>query len=428
MRIVFLLSFILSSQVYAITIDIVGGKEKGEHPIAIVPFQYNLKQSFSHQDVSSIIANDLYRCGRFEPMPTFILPEKPAYRNKIDFKRWQRANVPHLVIGRVNQTSKIGEFIVEFELIDVFSKRRILGFSYTATTDTLRQVAHRISDEIYQALTNERGIFNTSIAYVTVQNLFPKRQYHLYISDADGGNAHLMLRSNEPIISPSWSPNGRYLAYVTYSYNENNIKRMSIYIQEILTGDRNLISAEKGLNAAPNWSPDGKSLAMTLSKDGNAEIYIMQLRNRKLIRITNNEAIDTEPEWSSDGKSILFTSNRSGKPHIYRLFLQNRYIERLTFKGVYNARPRLSPNGKHLALLHSSGQGYRIAILNLKNNKLKILTKTSLDESPSFSPNGGMIIYATGSELAAVSLDGRVRQRLSVMGEEVREPAWSPFF
>ncbi len=416
------------SHSHAITIDIVGGKEEGGLPIAIVPFNQQPNTKSPSQDIARIIYNDLYRSGRFSPMPTYLLPEKPFKSKQIHFQDWQTIMIPHLVIGRISG-GFIGGYTIEFELFDVFKGKRMIGFRYTATAKTLRKVAHQISDEIYNALTGERSVFNTLIVYVTLQQQHgEKTQYHLYMADADGANSQLMLRSKEPILSPSWSPNGRYIAYVTY-YSTKRDKRMAVYIQEIRTGKRTLVSAERGLNAAPAWSPNGKFLALTLSKDGNSEIYILTLRNRALTRFTHHNAIETEAEWAPDGQSLVFTSDRSGNPQIYRKSINGGKARRLTFKGTYNARPRFSPDGQKLALLHSSGHGYRIAILNLENGHLNILTQTTLDESPSFSPNGSMIIYATGSELAAVSIDGRVRQRLSVgFNEEVREPAWSPFY
>jgi TolB protein len=420
--------FVFISNTYAIlNIDIVGGKEESGQPIAIVPFHLQRGLSRLPQDVAQIISSDLSRTGRFSPMPKHILPEQPAQTHQIHFQRWQAVGIPHLVIGRISG-GQVNGYRVEFELFDVYQKKRMIGFRYKATLQTLRQVAHKISDEIYRALTGDRGVFSTRIVYVTEQQRVNQKQYHLYIADADGANPRLMLRSYEPILSPSWSPDGRRIAYVTYEMFERGAKRMVVYIQEITTGRRTRISAKPGLNAAPAWSPDGRQLAFTLSQDGNPEIYVMNLYSRGLKRLTNHQAIDTEPEWTPDGRSIVFTSDRSGQPQIYRISVKGGKAQRLTFHGSYNARPRLSPDGSQLAVLHSSGRGYKIAVFTLKTGKMKILSQSTLDESPSFAPNGSMIIYATGSELAAVSVDGRVRQRLSVdMSAQVREPAWSPF-
>jgi len=414
---------LLSAPIYAIlTIDITGGSEQGGQPIAIIPFAQAISISPLPEDVTDIISNNLYRSGRFSIMPVNLLPETPAYAKKINFSNWKHSGIPHLVVGRIGKN--FDGYTVEFELIDVSSHNKIIGFRYKANSQTLRQVAHRISDEIYEALTGEKSVFNTKIVYVTIQ----AKQYHLYIADADGDNPQLMLKSTEPILSPSWSPDGKHLAYVTYS-RIGKAKRMSVYIQDIQSGYRNRIAAYKGINGAPAWSPDGRSLALTLSKDGNPEIYILSLADNSLTRLTHNHVIDTEPEWSPKGDYLVFTSDRSNTPQIYRMSITGKDTRKLTFTGNYNARPRFSPDGKKLALLHSNGKGYKIAVLELATGKLNILTKTTLDESPSFAPNGKMILYATTSKLMATSIDGQIQQSIAVnMGKSIREPAWSPFF
>ena len=416
----------LFNQSHAIlTIDITGGTEGGGQPIAITPFTLETGLSPLFEDIAKIVSEDLYRTGRFAIMPKHTLPEQPLDSNQIQFSQWQAAGMPHLVVGRI--LSREGAYTVEFELFDVLKGKQMIGYRYPANTQNIRQIAHQISDQIYHTLTGERGVFSTRIVYVTVQRNDKKVQYHLYIADVDGANPRMMLESPEPIFSPTWSPDGQHIAYVTYQGDGRN-KGMAIYIQEISTGQRKVVSAEQGMNAAPAWSPDGTRLALTLSKDGNSEIYILNLQDSALTRLTNNPAIDTEPEWSPDGKSLVFTSNRGGRPQIYRISSQGAKAQRLTFKGSYNARPRFSPNGEQLALLHNGGNGYQIAVLDLKSKQYKILTKTSLDESPCFAPNGSMILYTTGTSLSAVSIDGRVHQRLAEALGEVREPAWSPFF
>lgn len=431
MRIViFLFSYIiLLNLVYAgLSVELtVGTEEGGGAPsIAIVPFGVSANTP-PPQDIASIISSDLHRSGRFSPMSTSSLPEHPTYAHQVTFSNWQAMDIPYLVIGRISGGSLSG-YTVEFELFDVYKGTRLIGFQYPATVQTLRQVAHQISDKIYNALLGVRGVFGTRIVYVTLQGRGKQKEYQLQVADADGANPRLMLRSTEPIFSPTWSPDGRRIAYVTYE-NRGSDKKMAIYVQEVQTGRRMRISDKRGLNAAPAWSPDGTRLAVTLSHEGNPEIYVFNLHTGTLTRLTNSPAIDTEPEWAPDGQSLVFTSDRTGnQPQIYRMAADGSQVQRLTFKGNYNARARFSPDGNRLALLHSGGQGYRIASLDLGSGNLKILSQTSLDESPSFAPNGDMIIYATGSELAAVSSDGSVRQRLVVnLGEEVREPAWSPF-
>jgi len=415
----FLVYIGLISQAYAIpTIDITGGKEEGGQPIAIVPFSGTRTPG----NVSDIVSNDLYRSGRFKLMSQQKLPEKPAKSNQINYSRWQAAGIPHIVVGSIS--AKGNGYTVQFELIDVPKRERLVGFSYTFNKNNLRQVAHLISDHIYKKLTGDRGIFSSKIVYVTLKN----NEYRLSITDADGANPQIMFRSPDPVFSPSWSPNGKRIAYVAY-YDTGRNKRMVIRTQEISSANGSIVSKEPGLNSSPAWSPDGKRLALTLSKDGNPEIYILNLQNRALTRFTNNSAIDTEAEWSKDGKYIAFTSDRGGQPQIYRKPVTGGKAKRLTYQGSYNTRPRFSPvDANKLALLHNNGKGFQIAILNLKSRKLKILTKTTLDDSPTFAPNGTMILYTTGSALSAVSINGRVNQRLvKALGKQVQEPAWSPF-
>lgn len=416
-------SFLLLNPVYAVTtiettVDVDGEGSQGQ-PIAIVPFAGS-----SPADIAQIISDDLHRTGQFAPLAREALPERPANASQVNFAAWQR--VPHLAIGQVS--AEAGGYSVSFELLDVSRRSRLVGFSYKATSQTLRQVAHQISDIIYQTLTGTRGVFSTQIVYVTLQRQPGGDTYNLYVADADGANPRLMLRSREPIFSPTWSPDGSRIAYVTYDVAGRGwMKQMVVYIQDIRSGQRNRIAAWKGINSAPAWSPDGSRLALSLSKDGNPEIYILSLYNGTLARVTQDSAIDTEPEWSPDGQWIIFTSDRSGGPQIYRIPANGGSAQRLTFQGNYNARARFSPDGTKIALLHGKN-GYRIATLDLKSGQMNVLTRTSMDESPSFAPNGSMIIYGSGAGLAAVSMDGRVQQRISVeLSQEVREPAWSPF-
>jgi TolB protein len=411
----------LISQAYAIlTIDITGGKEEGEQPIAIVPFSSSVPSV--PENISNIVSNDLYRSGRFKLMPQQSLPEKPAKSSQINYSRWQAAGIPHIVVGSIAANGS--GYTVKFELIDVPKRQQILGFSYAANDSNLRQVAHLISDKIYYALTGDRSVFSTLIIYITFKN----NEYRLYITDADGANPRLMFTSPDPVFSPSWSPNGQRIAYVAYKDTGRN-KRMAINIQEVSSGRITTVSSKQGLNSSPAWSPDGRRLALTLSKDGNPEIYILDLQTRNLTRFTKNSAIDTEAEWSKDGKSIAFTSDRGGQPQIYLKPVNGGKAKRLTYQGTYNTRPRFSPvDANKLVMLHNNGKGFQIALLNLKTKKLKILTKTTLDESPTFSPNGNMILYTTGSALSAVSINGRANQHLAkALGKQVREPAWSPF-
>jgi len=333
----------------------------------------------------------------------------------------------NLVIGQLRETST-GDYEVEFRLIDVYKEKQIAGFKLPSTKAQLRTTAHEISDIIYEKLIGVRGAFATRIAYITVNKQRDgKKVYTLQIADADGHSPQILLESPEPLLSPSWSPDGKKLAYVSFES-----KNSAIFVQDIKTGKRDKVAANKGINSAPAWSPDGSRLAMTLSKDGNTEIYIMHLASKSLQRITRNKAIDTEPNWSSDGKKLAFTSDRGGSAQIYEInVFGDGKAKRLTFDGTYNARPRYSSDGNFLTMVTGEKGVYRIAILDLRSGYFDILTRARLDESPSFAPNDHMIIYTTtgarGTALAAVSADGQVHQRLVLQDGEVREPAWGPF-
>jgi TolB protein len=419
----FLVSALLSSQAHAIlTIDIVGGRESAL-PIAIATFGWPAGSAAPPIDVAQIVRDNLQRSGRFAPLPSHIMPAHPTTQEQVRFDDWRMLGTFNLVIGRVLPGNTAGQYTLEFELFDVLKNERSSGYQFHTASDGLRRTAHQISDLIYEALLGEKSAFNTRIAYITVGTKGNAKEYRLYIADIDGAHPHMILSSVEPLLSPAWSPDATRLSYVSFEG-----KRVAVYVQDIRSGQREQIAAWKGLNTAPAWSPDGSRLALSLSKDGNPEIYILTLANRALTRITDNPAIDTEPSWMPDGNSLLFTSDRGGAPQIYQVSVHGGTAKRLTFQGNYNARPQVSPDGQYVALINGSGGAYRIAVMNLATGQMNILTTTNLDESPSFAPNSRLILYASGNELAAVSIDGKVRQRLSLeAGMEVREPAWSPF-
>ena len=399
---------------------------EGAEPIAVVPFGWQ-GVGEPPERLAQIVADDLARTGRYVPVPYVDLPGRPARAAEVDFNDWRILGTANLVIGQV-ESPQPDLYRITFRLFDVFRARQVAGFEFRAVKGAeLRRVAHRISDIIYEALTGERGAFDTRIAFVTERRGEDgTRRYALRIADSDGHNPFTILDSTQPVLSPAWSPEGQRLAYVSYESHEPRI-----FIQDLSTGERSLVSDFPGLNGAPAWSPDGERLALTLSKDGNPELYILDLASRRLRRVTINSAIDTEPVWSPDGSTLAFTSDRSGRAQVYTVEVAGGKPARLTFEGKYNARPRYSPDGSKLAFVHQSGHEFRIAVLDLESGDLQVLTDTELDESPSFAPNGSMILYATiehdVSTLAAVSTDGRMRQRLGVAQGGVREPAWSPY-
>jgi TolB protein len=407
-----------------LTIEITRGVEIGT-PIAIVPFGWE-GQAAPAQNISDVIEADLARSGRFAVLPRKDFISLPHEDKDVVFKDWRILKAEALVIGSV-RLSAPGKYQVQFRLYDVFKGSQIAGFRYTVAAGMLRSVAHQISDIIYEKITGEPGAFNTRIAYVTREApAGVKPVYKLQVADSDGVNPQTVVRSPESLMSPAWSPDGKRLAYVSFED-----KRSKVYIQNMTDGRRTMVAEFTGINGAPAWSPDGRSLALTLSRDGNAEIYVMQLDTRALRRLTSDPAIDTEAAWSPDGRDIVFTSDRAGTPQIYRMNASGGSAERLTFEGDYNARASYAADGKSITFISRSQGGFRVAVLRLDNRTAQVLTETSLDESPSFAPNGRMIIYATEVRgrgvLASVSADGRVRQLYKLEEGDVREPAWSPY-
>lgn len=411
-------------------VEIKGGFQSA-NPIAIVPFGWS-QSGQAPMDIAAIIRSDLARSGVFSPLSLNQLPERPALGVPVNFSRWKNTQAEQLVVGNIAAVGQ-GRYEVKFQMFDIFSGQEILGYRFNVTEQNLRRVAHQISDKIYEKLTHTRGAFDTLIAYVVVNNNVDakKRVYTLAVADSDGYGEQVILKSRKPIMSPAWSPNGKRLAYVSFEKD-----RSVIYVQELKSGQRQLLAQFKGINSAPQWSPDGKRLAMTLSKDGNSEIYVMYIASGVLQRITNHYSIDTEPSWSPDGRSLIFTSDRSGKPQIYQISVNQQgragNPKRLTYEGNYNSRASFSPDGKFLVLITREQGQFRVAILELATGYLQVLTRSKLDESPSFAPNGKMVLYATELRgrgiLEAVAVDGsNSPQRLRVLSGDVREPAWSPY-
>ncbi len=409
----------------ALKIEITQGISSAQ-PIAIVPFSSTQVVGGLPVDIAQVVSDDLARSGRFKPLSRFDMLNKPSTAEQVNFRNWQSLGQDNLVIGNVT-TGSNGMLNVQFQLFDVYKGEQLTGFSIPANRSSLRGVAHRISDLIYEKLTGQKGAFSTRMAYVTsTRGASGKTEYKIQVADADGYGTKTIVTSSEPLMSPAWSPRGDKISYVSYEG-----RRSSIYTQTLRTGQREKLRSFKGINGAPSWSPDGSQLALTLSKDGSADIYIYNVITRSFRRLTRSYAIDTEPDWSPDGRQIIFTSDRGGKPQIYKISVNGGKARRVTFEGSYNARASYSPDGKNITMVHRVNGQYRIATLDLKTGFTDILTNGQLDESPSYAPNGSMILYSTNdglkSILAAVSSDGKVRQKLRLQGGEVREPAWSPF-
>ena len=408
-------------------IEIIDGLESAT-PIAVARFGQSDSGPVPPESVSAIISNNLARSGRFAPLRE--LPQHPVRKEDVRWSDWRRLTVGSLVIGTIGQTVRGGvrEFQVDFRLFDTFTAAQLAGQRYARVRpDRLRWVAHRISDDIYYALTGEGGAFATRIAYVTeTAGQEGEVVYALNVADSDGGNPVVLRTSPDPIMSPAWSPDGGWLAYVSFEGGSSRIM-----MQELATGLRREVTGFPGINGAPAFSPDGRRLALTLSRDGSPDIYVLDLESGDLRRLTNGPGIDTEPTWSPDGRALVFTSDRSGgRPQLFRIPAAGGTPERLTFAGRYNARAAFSPDGSRLAFVHESDGEYRIAVKAVEGEEIDVLTNGRLDESPTFAPNGRLILYATTergrSALAAVSIDGRFRQRLSIDEAGVRDPAWSP--
>ncbi len=421
-----LLVMAVSVRASSLTIEITQGLE-GALPIAVVPFACRDGSGQSPpQDVAAIVAADLGRSGYFKPLPVSDMLARPSRGEDVDFRDWRALNVENLVIGEVSPNGP-GGFLIRFLLYDVLRGEQITGFSLPTTERDLRSAAHHIADVIYEALTGQPGAFATRVAYVTsARTADGGERVELRIADADGYGAQSIVSSDDPIMSPAFSPDGLRIAYVSFEKQQP-----SIWVQELLTGKRERLTAFKGINGAPAWSPDGRKLAMTLSKDGNPDIFVMDLSTRQLRPLTRHWSIDTEPSWAPDGQSIVFTSDRGGAPQIYQVSVNGGNAKRVTFEGAYNARASFSPDGRTLTMVTRIDGQYRIATLDIRSRDFRIMSSGQLDESPSFAPNGSMIIYATNSRgkgvLAAVSTDGRVEQRLRLQDGDVREPDWSPY-
>jgi len=408
-----------------VTIEIDRGYDNPKK-VAVVPF--GVGPGLDVENPAGIIGFDLARSGQFSPLDPKNMLSLPVRPEEVLFRDWRILGVEYLVIGRADLDVD-GRVAVTYQLFDVLNERQLVSERLKGDRASVRDMAHMASDTIYEKITGIRGAFSTKIVYVLAAGLGTRNtRFKLEMADVDGARPKTLLESREPILSVSWAPDGKQVAYVSFEKG-----KPAIFLQNIATGGRTLLTDFPGLNSAPEFSPDGRRLALVLSRDGNPEIYTMDLATKALTRVTRHHAIDTEPSWDAEGRSLIFTSDRGGKPQIYKVDLATGLTERVTFEGDYNARARMLPDGKHIVFVHRSESHaiFHIALLDIERDRMMVLTETSLDESPSVAPNGTMLIYATQDRgrgiLAVVSIDGRVKYRLPSAAGDVREPDWSPF-
>lgn len=395
-------------------------------PIAVVPFKVQLSAEQASlsldEDISAIVRNDLNSSGYFKSLDPSLMISQPSTIDQVLYTDWKRLRQDFIVIGRISP--EVGGFAVEFNVLDSHSRVEMLRHRVRGKKGQLRDIAHYISDYIFQRLTGIPGVFSTKLVYVTTNR--ERTQFNLNYADADGARERLIFRSNQSIISPAWSADGKTIAYVSF---ENG--RSEIFFQELATGKRTKVVSGRGSSSAPSFSPNGQYLAFVQSSNGNPDIYMRDLQTGKQKRLTQHYGIDTEPQWLPDSRNLLFTSSRAGGPQIYRLDTVTGKINRLTYEGSYNARPRITADGRKMIFVHRVDDSFHIASFDMKTSAIRVLTSdTKLDESPSVAPNGSMVVYAASEMkrriLAAVSVDGEVKFRLPSRFGDVREPAWSP--
>jgi TolB protein len=411
------LFFLAQAASAQLRIEVIGGGAT-QIPVAIVPFR---AEEGLAQQLTPVVAADLARSGLFKTIDPGGMNPLPHEPEQLNYAQWRARGADAVVIGAVSKAPD-GRYDIRFRVMDTVKQTQIAGFVYYATESQLRLTAHKIADVIYEKLTGDTGVFATRITYVVKRGT----RYELHVADADGYGAQTVLSSNEPIISPAWSPDGTRLAYVSFEQ-----KKPVVYVQSLTTGGRQAVAAFRGSNSAPAWSHDGRRLAVTLTRDGGSQIFMINADGSGApIRLTQSAAIDTEPNFSPDGQSILFTSDRGGGPQIYRISATGGAVQRVTFEGSYNVSPRHSPDGKSFTFIQRNAGRFNVAVQDFATRQVQVLTEGGVDESPSFAPNSKIILYATevGGRgiLAAVSSDGRIKQRLTADVGDAREPAWSP--
>lgn len=392
----------------------------GKVPIAVVPFAGSAGMPV---DLVEIINSDLGGSGFFDTLPRNQMAEKPSSSTEVNYKTWQALKRDNLVVGKVTPLGS--GYQVTFEILDTYTSKVLESFTIQAQSAArLRATAHRIADVIFEKLTGLKGIFLTRIAYVKSQGTGWNMKYELLVADQDGYNPIPVVTSEDTVMSPTWSPDGRRLAYVAF-----NNGKAHVYVLDLTTGKARSLTARSGINGAPAWSPDGQKLAVTLSFTGNPDVYVLDVATAQIKQMTNSRAIETEPSWSPDGKKLMFTSDRGGAAQLYEMSVNGGNAKRITFEGSSNQRGTYSPDGSKIAMVRSDRGVYRVAVMDRATGSVTILSEGRLDESPSFAPNGQVIIYTRSdgrrTELATVSVDGRIKRRLREKGD-VREPAWSP--
>ena len=395
-------------------------------PIAVVPFGWQGGQPLP-EDIANIVGDDLRNSGVFAPIPRQNMLSQPTQASEVIFRDWKALGASYVLVGNIVPNG--GKLQVQYALFNVATEQQVMTGNVSGSTDQLRDMAHFISDQVYEKLTGVKGAFSTRILYVTTERFgLNNSRYTLQRADYDGARAVTLLQSREPILSPRFSPDGKRIAYVSFEQ-----KRPRIFLQYIDTGRREQLTNFEGLNGAPAFSPDGNRLALVLSKDGNPEIYVMDLNSRALRRLTNDSAIDTEPFWGKDGQTIYFTSDRSGKPQIYKMSSNGGGAERVTFVGNYNANPKLSADEKTLVMVHRQEgfTNFQIGAQDLQRGTVRVLSNGTLNDSPTIAPNGTMIIYATRQQdrgvLMLVSINGRVRITIPTAQGDASEPSWSSY-